>query len=350
MLKENSNRCGLTIIVATYNASWLIEETLNHLQNMETVPQLPWEVLLIDNNSTDDTIERAKKIWQGDAELRIIQEKRQGTGYAKFKGMQEAKYDYIGIVDQDNWVALDWMLKAVEYLDHASLAASVFGKGTPVFESTPPEWFERYQQNFAVGSQYETNGPVNDENCFFYAAGSVLRKKAFTQLTKLGFRPILQSRAGSNLQSGEDTELQILLRMTGWELHYQDDLQFRHYMPAYRLTRQYFKKFRQGLGATSVYLNLYRKYQKEEMSVSFEHCNSWQSLIKQSFWRVLGDPLALVASFFPRYTANHRIAKFWSHQGEFLERFRIGSELQQTQRNLYEWLDIATASSIPNNP
>ncbi|MFA5612108.1 MAG: glycosyltransferase [Anaerolineaceae bacterium] len=349
MIEPIKKQRGLTFVIATYNASWLIEETLKHLMKMHIVPQLSWEVLLIDNNSTDDTIERAKQIWQSDAELRIIREEQQGTGYAKFRGMQEAKYEYIGVVDQDNWVDEDWMLKAVEYLDIAPRAACVFGKGTPVFESTPPEWFERYQQNFAVGSQHQTNGGVNDEDCFFYAAGSILRKKAFDQLKSFGFKPILHSRAGSNLLSGEDTELQILLRLIGWELYYEEDLQFKHYMPAQRLTRQYFKKFRRGLGATSVYLNIYRNYRKQRRNLRYEHYGTWQSLMWKSIRRALGDPLAIAASFLPHYTANYRVAKFWSHEGEFMERLRIGSELQKTQESLYKWLDTITSSSIAKN-
>lgn len=329
---------GLTILIACYNASSIIEKTLDCLMKMHKVPGFPWEVLLVDNNSTDDTITLAKKAWQGETELRIVHEERQGTGYAKFRGMQEARYAYIGVVDQDNWVDEDWMQKAVFYLDQAPKAAAIFGNGRPVFESTKPVWFDRYQQNYAVGSQYPTNGPVLDLDNFFYAAGSILRKEAFYDLLTFGFEPLLRSRAGTQLLSGEDTELQILLRLIGWDLHYQEDIHFRHYMPKERLSRHYFKRLRKGLGATSVYLSLYRRFQKRIVDQSKPIPQSWQSLLRKSFLNVISDPAAIAASLLPQHTANFRVVKFWSLYGEFVERVRLGSGLEKTRNNLYQWL------------
>lgn len=307
--------------------------------NMRKVPGLPWEVLLIDNNSTDDTVTRAKKIWQADAELRIVREKRQGTGYAKYRGMQEAKYAYIGIVDQDNWLDENWMQKAIFFLDQAPKAAAIFGMGIPVFESTKPAWFDRYHQNFAVGPQYPTNGEVLNSNSFFYAAGSVFRKKAFDDLELLGFEPLLRSRSGTLLLSGEDTELQFLLKMVGWNLHYQGDIIFRHYMPTERLSRNYFKRMRMGLGTTSVYLSLYRDYQRQVVEIQTGPiAKSWHSLLLKAFQKVLSDPFAILASLLPQYTSNHRVAKYWSNKGELLERIRLGSDHDKTRNSLYQWL------------
>ncbi len=48
---------GLSILIACYNASDLIAQTLTRLLEMEKVPDLPWEVLIVDNNSTDNTLE-----------------------------------------------------------------------------------------------------------------------------------------------------------------------------------------------------------------------------------------------------------------------------------------------------
>ena len=329
---------GLTILIACYNASPTIEKTLDCLMNMCKVDNLPWEVLLVDNNSTDNSVTLAKNAWHGEGALRIVQEERQGTGYAMFRGMQEAKYAYIGIVDQDNWVDEDWMQKAVFYLNQAPNAAVIFGSGTPVFETPKPVWFDRYQQNFAVGSQYPTNGPILDPDNFFYAAGSVLRKEAFDDLTNFGFEPLLRSRTGTELLSGEDTELQILLRLIGWEVHYQEDIHFRHYMPKERLSRRYFKSLRKGLGVTSVYLSLYRKYQQHLLDQSDPLSQSWRSLLHKSFLKVIGDPAAIAASLLPQYTVNFRVVKFWSLYGEFTERLRLGSGFEKTRNRLYQWL------------
>lgn len=341
----NHTQYGMTVLIACFNASSIIENTLDCLMKLHRIPDFPWEVLLVDNNSTDDTVTKAKKAWHGEAELRIVREERQGTGYAMFRGMQEARYAYIGIVDQDNWVDEDWMQKAVDYLNHAPNAAAIFGMGIPIFETPKPVWFDRYQQNYAVGPQYPTNGPVLDPDSFFYSAGSILRKEAFDNLTAFGFEPLLQSRAGTHLLSGDDTELQILLRLIGWDLHYQDDLIFRHFMPKERLSRNYFKRLRKGLGITSVYLSLYRKYQKHLKDQSEPLFQSWHSLLFKSFLKIISDPPAIVASLLPQYTANFRVVKFWSQYGEFIERLHLGSDLEKTRDHLYQWLDSISGRS-----
>lgn len=322
-----------------YNASNVIEETLKRLSDMEKIPYLPWEVLIINNNSTDDSVSKALKTWEPVAELRIINEHKQGTGYAKFRGMLEAKYSYIGFVDQDNWMNPDWMVKSVGHLEASTKAAMVCGKGEPVFEIEVPAWFNRFKQNYAVGSQATSNGANHDINRFFYTAGSIMRKAAFDDLVDLGFSPILKSRSGQILLSGEDTELQILFRLRGWEIHYQDDICFEHYMSSKRLSLDYFRRFRRGLGATSVYLDLYRSALKSQTEQTQTPMADWVKLLLKSLFYVLTDPLAIAASFIPKYASNFRVAKYWSRSGEFRERLRLRSTLKTTQSKLFNWLE-----------
>lgn len=339
MFQSNNYQHGLTVLITTYNAASLIEKTLEHLQTMRTIPNLPWEVLVVDNNSKDDTLSLVKKVWKGRTELRIVCEKRQGTGFAQFTGMQQARYSYIGIVDQDNWVDEDWMEKGVTYLDQNPRAGLVCGKGTPVFEKAEPPWFKVYQQNFAVGPQHDSNGVIQNQNHLLYSAGSIFRKAAFDELVGYGFNPLMRSRSGHSLLSGDDSELEILLRMIGWEIHYMDDLNFQHYMPAHRLTRRYFIKLRRGLGATAVYLDLYRSYPKSRFGDIKSASNDWRSLLIRSFARVIRDPIALIASLLPNYEANFRVAKLWAEEGQFFERLACGSSLQETRNQLFAWLD-----------
>ena len=307
---------------------------------MEKVPGLDWEVLIVDNNSTDDTVEKARKFWNNQAELRIINEPQQGTGYAKFKGMSEAKYEFIGIIDQDNWVRSDWMVKAVHYLEQDACAAIVCARGFPVFETEKPAWFDRYHANFAVGSQSEKQGATDDLHRFFYNAGCIMRKSAFEEALNVGFVPIMRSRTSKLLLSGEDTELQIIFKLLGWEVHYQDQLRFDHFMPKERLSVDYFRRLREGMGATAVYLSIYR----ETLDAFFEGRAririNWRQELKRSFKKVIQDPLAALASLFPKkFASNHRVASFWSNLGIFRARFYLKSDFEKTQIELETWLD-----------
>lgn len=341
---RNEKIRGLTILIAAYNASDLIEETLKRILEMQKLPDLPWEVLIIDNNSKDDTAQKARQFWGNSPNLRILNETRQGTGYAKFRGMQEASYAYIGFVDQDNWLSPDWILKAVGYLDHSPEAALVCGRGRPIFGSEEPAWFRRFQLNFAVGPQAQKNGPSENHNQFFYNAGSIMRKAAFDEMLDLGFSPIMKSRADGQLLSGEDTELQAILRLLGWQIHYQDDLRFEHYMPQKRLTRSYFRRFREGLGASSVYLGIYRNALRSLESRGPIPVINWKRELLRSFMDTIRDPAAIVASIFPRFASNYRVAKYWSRLGEFRERLKIASGFEEVQKERIAWLENISRS------
>jgi len=116
-------------------------------------------------------------------------------------------------------------------------------------------------------------------------------------------------------------------------------------MPKERLSRNYFKRLRKGFGITSVYLSLYRKYQKHLMDQSEPLFQSWHSLLFKSFLKIISDPPAIVASLLPQYTVNFRVVKFWSQYGEFIERLHLGSDLEKTRNRLYRWLDSISGGS-----
>jgi glycosyltransferase involved in cell wall biosynthesis len=330
---------GLSILIACYNASDLIAQTLTRLLEMEKVPDLPWEVLIVDNNSTDNTLEIVRSFASKFPQLKIENEPRQGVAFAVLRGIKAASYEYIGIVDQDNWVHKDWMTKAVNYLDQAPRAGIICGRGNAIFESDRPNWFARFQQNFAVGSQSEENGPAKNVNSYYYNAACIMRKAPIDHLIAQGFQPLLTSRAKNKLLAGDDTELQALYKLTGWEVHYQDDLTFDHYMPTHRLSFDYFRDLRKGLGASAVYLNLYRYYLAAVRKNEEPERLNWFKPLLRSFLAVLSDPLAILASPMPKFASNYRVAKYWSKLGEFRERLGLRAELNSIQTDLYDWLD-----------
>lgn len=336
---NNPNPRGLSIIITTYNASDFITETFNRLLQMQKVPDLPWEIIVVDNNSTDDTLKTVNTFQSTFPNLIVKNEAKQGVGFASLRGMQEAKYEYIGIIDQDNWVHANWMINSVTHMDNSPNAGIICGKGIPVFESNPPDWFMRFQNNFAVGEQSKQNGPAPNPDTFYYNAGCIMRKTPVNQIMEAGFQPLLISRSEKRVLAGDDTEIQLLLRLLGWEIHYQGDITFDHFMPNKRLSYKYFRDLRKGLGASSVYLNIYRIYSSNFECGKKKKQTNWFQLLNQGLVNVIKDPLALIASFHPKYASNYRVARYWSKLGEFEERLAINSKYSIIYKKLFKWLD-----------
>jgi glycosyltransferase involved in cell wall biosynthesis len=98
---------GLSVIICSHDVGFRLAPTLAHLKKQNS-PAAPWEVLVIDNASTDETAEFARSCWQnGPAPLRVINESGLGVRYARESGFLEASYEFFGFVDDDNWVAQD---------------------------------------------------------------------------------------------------------------------------------------------------------------------------------------------------------------------------------------------------
>jgi glycosyltransferase involved in cell wall biosynthesis len=249
---------GVSVIVCCHNAARRLAPTLQHLAAQQVSEDLPWEVLVVDNASTDGTAELACSVWPADHRipLRVIPESRLGLSNARATGLAEARYEYISFVDDDNWVCSRWIETVAQVLDQDSQASACMGAVEAVFETEAPSWFERYQQCFAAGNW----GPTPKYIVFMeiWGGGLSLRHTAWRQLRSAGFSSCLTDRRGKRLSSGGDTELGAALTLLGWKLRYDPRLKLQHFMPSGRLNWRYLRRLWRGFGHSSVALDWYR--------------------------------------------------------------------------------------------
>lgn len=251
-------KTGVSVILCCYNSAGRIRETLQALARQDTSLRLQWEVVLVNNASTDNTAIIAQSVWKSFgtlAELRIIDEPKPGLGNARRCGARAASYSYLLFCDDDNWLTSDYVQHAFDILDTRSSVAACGGMGIPVFESAKPGWFDEYSEAFALGPQ-ETNAE-NGKILNLYGAGLCIKKKVWDKLEQSDFVPVLQGRTGKSLSSSEDTELTYAMVLMGYDLYYTDKLQFFHYLPKERLTYAYLKKLFAAFGNDGPVRNLY---------------------------------------------------------------------------------------------
>ncbi|MCI0672483.1 MAG: glycosyltransferase family 2 protein, partial [Myxococcaceae bacterium] len=145
---------GLSIVLCCYNSRSRLPHTLEHLVQQRVVEGVRWEVLLVDNASTDGTAEVARELWPpwAPAQLRVVREERQGLTCARLRGIAESTYELICFVDDDNWVCPDWVAVATEVMASRPEVAACGGRSEAAFEVPPPAWFARVAGNYAVGT------------------------------------------------------------------------------------------------------------------------------------------------------------------------------------------------------
>jgi glycosyltransferase involved in cell wall biosynthesis len=248
---------GVSVIICCHNAAQRLLPTLRHLLAQQTSGAIPWEVLVVDNASSDGTGEAARSVWPADhpAPLRVIFEPRLGVGYARLRGLAEARYEYCSFADDDNWLSPQWIETVCSVFDQKPEVGVCGSRNEAVFEAEPPRWFQQYQHNFAVGGW----GPVARYITYWevWGAGCSLRRTAWEQLQKAGFSLNLISRQGTQLGSGEDSEMAAAISMFGWKLWYDPRLHLRHFMPARRLNWSYLRRLWRGFGKSWIVLYWY---------------------------------------------------------------------------------------------
>lgn len=256
---DKSVRNGVSVVICCHNSAERLPVTLRHLSVQEHTNYIPWEVIVVDNASTDGTGSVAEANWPAGSPtpLRVVSEPVVGLAHARRRGFAKSTYEFVSFVDDDNWVCSDWVFRVAEVMSLHPDAGACGGEIEPAFEVAPPTWFDRYKENYAIGAQAEAGGDVTDDRGYLWGAGLTIRKSAYQGLLAGGFSSILTGREGGTLAAGEDAELCLALRLAGWRLWYDPCLRMFHYVPAARLTWSYLCRVVRGFGSSSVGLDCY---------------------------------------------------------------------------------------------
>ena len=140
----------LSIIIPTYNRSNRLSDLLYSLNNQNKT-SFSWEVLVIDNNSTDDTKQVVNShVNRSSISLRYIFEKNPGLHSGRNRGAYEARGEYLAYLDDDMILSPQW-IHGVDLLSNGK-ADAVVGKILPKWEKKPPKWLLSLFDNGTFGT------------------------------------------------------------------------------------------------------------------------------------------------------------------------------------------------------
>lgn len=259
---ETGQLKGVSVIVCCFNSAPRLPETLQHLAAQQVPAHIGWEIIIVDNASTDNTVQAAQEIWKlcnAPGSFRIVSEKTPGLSAARHKGYMESRYSYLLFCDDDNWLKPDYVHLAFEILEQHPDVAIAGGRTVAAFESQPPAWFEGVAKSYAVGNQYETTGDVTWRHEKLWGAGAVLQKQALDHLYRNDFEQLLSDRIGNKITSGGDHELCCAMRLAGYRLYYDERLVLTHFITNGRLKWDWFIRFYRSASRTSIYFDAYNK-------------------------------------------------------------------------------------------
>lgn len=232
---------------------------LEHLLRQKTDNSVLWEVIVVDNASSDSTANVPRAVWPANAAvpLRVIRERRQGLSYARWQGAKAAHGAIVIFLDDDNWVSESWIQRVHDiFALHADVGACG-GLGIAVFDGAEPLWFGALKRSYAVGPQSLSAGYIAETRGWLGGAGLCVRRSALIVLLRAGFENLNRGRTGNSLMSGEDVELCLALRLAGCRLYYDPQLVFHHKIAQRRITPSYRRRLHFAFGRAEVALSHY---------------------------------------------------------------------------------------------
>jgi len=238
-----------SILICTYNRAPLLRETLTALRALSLPEQCDVEIIIVDNNSSDDTASViADAAARSPVPLRSVRETRQGKSFALNRGLALATGDVVALTDDDVWANPDWLARIVADFRERDVTF-VFGKVLPRWSRLPPpELLTQPAQAIWGPLAIVDYGdePVDyrkDSQGQRLPIGANLAFAREAIVSVGGWRTDL-GKVNNTLISGEDHEIFARLRRQGLYAGYYDPaVAVRHFVPGARLTRAYFRRW-----------------------------------------------------------------------------------------------------------
>ena len=207
---------------------------------------LSYEILVVDNNSTDGTREVAERLQaRHPGRIRYLFEPRQGKSYALNRGIGEIRGEYYAIVDDDFILPPDWVRRIVDGFTRHPDAAFLGGKVLPRWGSPPPAWLgPEHWSPIALADYGPREFVVSADNPICLLA-CTFRTAAVRDVG--GYDTRLSVSAG-RIGGVEDLEILQRLWSAGHHGVYLPGLSFEHKVEPRRLTKAYHLAWHRGHG------------------------------------------------------------------------------------------------------
>ena len=229
----------VTVILCTYNRAMWLRNVLDCLLRLRTDGAFTFEIVVVDNASTDDTPQIvADVIREAPLPMRYLRESHPGPSAARNRGIAAARGAWLAFVDDDELADPNWLFELLRMAEHKRVRVVggavqlVLSEGDP--SAVPP----------ALESVLVPGGR-RDSACRYtpqYALNSGNQMLASSVFDEIG----MYSEKWT--EGGEDTDLFSRIYAAGIEAWYTPTAVVRHLVPSYRLSPGYLQwlSLRQG--------------------------------------------------------------------------------------------------------
>jgi glucosyl-dolichyl phosphate glucuronosyltransferase len=224
----------ISIIICTHNRSELLGHCLESFM-AQTVGHEVFELVVVDNNSTDGTKSVVNSMQLKLPKLRYVKEERIGLSHARNKGYHEAVHEWVGYVDDDAKAYPNLVERALYIIDNFKFDC-FGGRFFPWYLTPKPKWLSEDFGLFPLLRQDVGPLPANKD-----VAGGVIffRKEA---LEAVGGFPINLGMSGNKIGYGEENWVQNEMRKKSFVIGFDPELKIDHLVADYKYTLRWHLK------------------------------------------------------------------------------------------------------------
>jgi glycosyltransferase involved in cell wall biosynthesis len=226
----------VSIIIPTYNRAHLIGITLESLLN-QTYPKDRFEILVVDNNSSDKTAVVVKE-WEAKSKggIKYYFEPRQGSHFARNGIVNSTKGELLYFTDDDMIADENMLFELVDVFKKNHQVGTATGRVIPKWERKPPAWVEKYFENGWLSLlDREEELFISKDDFGVFSCHQAVLKDVFIKAG--GYNPDIVN--GEWLGDNE-TGLNIKIKALGYQFAFSRKSVIYHMIPPSRMTQQYF--------------------------------------------------------------------------------------------------------------
>ncbi len=246
----------VSVVICTWNRSRLLRQTLESLTRLRVPEDCRWELLVVDNNSTDDTAAVIES-FESMLPVRRVFEPEQGSSHARNRGTRVAHGECLLFTDDDVIVDQGWLAAWLAAFRERQADAVFGGTSLPVFEGDAPDWARRALDEYSVTGEDVLDGPycrvvmptvplALDGTKLPFGVNMAFRTRV---IRRYAFDTALGPRADGGILA-EETELIRAILRDGHTGRWVPDAIVYHVIPPERQSVAYIGRYFRAWGAT----------------------------------------------------------------------------------------------------
>ena len=241
----------ISVVICTFNRSAYLPRLLESLR-MQKIDSRSFEILVVDNNSTDETPGVVRGLQETMRNLRYVYEPEQGLSLARNRGLREARSPLVAYVDDDAYAEPQWLASIVEAFREGERIVCVGGPVKLDWQGERPQWVpEKYESLYTSVDHGSEERPLTPKD---YLVGANMAFRRGWLLDRGGF-PSDLGRKGACLLSGEEAVVYQSVFASGGEAFYHPGARVMHRVTTERKNRKWFMRRLFWDGATQPILD-----------------------------------------------------------------------------------------------